>query len=470
MEYFFSKKRIFVIVFIVFIIIGIFVAQKGWTPSKQEEMSKEKNITQEMLRKVINWKIISKGIEIPLGGFGNFSQILNFSSKISAEKAEEVRESNTKFLYFNPDMNSGWFYIAQTIPEKGIAFWAAAVRTFSAQPTDKSGLLLYGIIEDTEGVEKRSVGHTEERQQRGRRGADFQFRIVPGSFFEDANKINLFFTGKHGTLAFEQNKDTPNKFKLNVNLSWCGSLCRQGKGVARFQLDKILFPDRSVIYESGDGVIPMGHGVDSLYVSLPLSEGFWIDFQKFNIPLASAVAQSFNWENMRPNHRWASFMLTEDVGSLPAGTAGVYWEIFDKKGNRQPGGYTNFDLLVPGKPQKTVDDFQIEEYEYSEIRQSGNTKGAGDTGSVGNFGKKYLKKWRLVQKELGVDLIFETLTDSANCNVQLPVFIGNNSSSNMLNFNFYEGMTKIYDSFHPEKQVGTGMLEQTHNEGDDIVN
>ena len=94
--------------------------------------------------------------------------------------------------------------------------------------------------------------------------------------------------------------------------------------------------------------------------------------------------------------------------------------------------------MIPGKPQKTVDNFQIEEYKHNEEIITG---------------KKYLKKWRLIQKELGIDLIFETLMPNAFCDTT--------------NFNFYEGMTKVYDSFNPGKQVGTGMLEQTHDEAED---
>ena len=50
-------------------------------------------------------------------------------------------------------------------------------------------------------------------------------------------------------------------------------------------------------------------------------------------------------------------------------------------------------------------------------------------------------------------MIFETLMPNAFCDTT--------------NFNFYEGMTKVYDSFNPGKQVGTGMLEQTHDEAED---
>lgn len=427
--------------------VGILVWQKGWAPGKEKEMTEERDAVQAIqamiqakLWKDVKREILSKGVEIPLRGLGNFSQFLDSSSRIS-----EGKKDLAKFLYFNPEMNSGWFYIAQTVPEKGIAFWAAMVRTFSVQQTDKSAYLLYGIIdENAKGV-------------KGQQGADFQFYLVHGSFFEDANRINLSFKGRRGAMTFYQTKNGLDEFKLNANLPWCGPLCRQGKGVDRLQIDKRLTLDRPIIYESGDGVIPMAQGLDSLYVSLPLNEGFWVDFQKFNIPLASVFTQSFRWDNIKPNHRWASFMLSQNVGALPAGTVGVYWEIFDQKGNRQPGGYTNFDLLIPGKPQKTVDDFQIEEIKYSEKLYAG---------------KKYLKKWRLFQKDLGVDLVFETLVDSAVCDLQIPIANRPNSPSyaNVMNFNFYEGMTKVFDSLQPEKQVGAGMLEQTHNEKQDYVN
>lgn len=105
----------------------------------------------------------------------------------------------------------------------------------------------------------------------------------------------------------------------------------------------------------------MGGGVESLYVSLALEQGVWVDFQKFNltVPIAEKRVKLMARGFFKPeasgiqeaNHRWGCFMLTEEVGELPAGTVGAYWEILDKNNYRQsePPDFTVIDLLIPGQ-------------------------------------------------------------------------------------------------------------------------
>lgn len=137
--------------------------------------------------------------------------------------------------------------------------------------------------------------------------------------------------------------------------------------------------------------------------------------------------------------RWGSFVLNKKVGILPAGTAGIAWEILDQNNQRQPGGYTNVDLLVPGLPQFTAKKAQIEMGEIEEIEH-------WDSGH-----KTYLKRWKMSYPG-GVELLFETVIPD-----QENELIGNY---------FYEGMIKVINPKTGEV-VGTGMLEQTHDEASD---
>lgn len=312
-----------------------------------------------------------------------------------------------EIFHFNPEQNSGWFYVAQTIPENGIAFWAAAVRSISTNSTDTSAQLLYGITNTNT-------------------GEYYPGFLNGGSFFESSDEVNLFYQ-KNGKklVEFKQKGKDLSKFELKVNLPWNGD---------SLQTTKTLTLSRPVLYESGDGIIPISEGVDSLYASMITDQGFWIDFQKFNIVSPSQATSRFE-----ANHRWGSFVLNKKVGILPAGTAGIAWEILDQNNQRQPGGYTNVDLLVPGLPQFTAKKAQIEMGEIEEIEH-------WDSGH-----KTYLKRWKMSYPG-GVELLFETVIPD-----QENELIGNY---------FYEGMIKVINPKTGEV-VGTGMLEQTHNEASD---
>jgi len=308
-------------------------------------------------------------------------------------------------LYFNPEKNSGWFYVAQTIPENNLSFWAAAVRSLSTQPDDNTAQLLYGITDTST-------------------GEHYSGMIENGLFSENAEEINLYYE-KDGRelLRFNQIGNDYSEFELKVYLPL---VIGQPE---TFQLQKTLTFSRPILFESGDGVIPISPDMDSLYVSLALDQGFWVDFQKFNLD----PDQIF----FRPaNHRWMSFILDKSIGPLKAGTVGLGWEILDENNQRQPGGYTNIDLLIPGDPQMTASQKQIDKVEIIELEYWQSPY------------KKYLKKWKIIYP--GVELLFETLAP--------------NQESNLANrFYFYEGQIKV---FNPQtgEQIGTGMLEQTHDE------
>ena len=176
----------------------------------------------------------------------------------------------------------------------------------------------------------------------------------------------------------------------------------------------------------------MAPGADSLYASLVTDEGFWIDFQKFNIASPSEVFSKFQ----SANHHWMSFVLDRSVGDLPAGTAGVVWELLDGSSQRQPGGYTNVDLLLPGFSQLTAKNAVADMSDVGKIElwDSGN--------------KTYLKKWS-IDLPGGISLLFETILQD--------------QENGILGNYFYEGMLRV---LHPQtgEVVGSGMLEQTHNE------
>lgn len=314
-------------------------------------------------------------------------------------------------LYFNPKMNSGWAYIAQTVPENGTAFWVAAVRSLSIDPLDMSAQLLYGI------TDVRTGKHYSE--------------FLDGGFLnEHASKVSIFYQkdGKDLLKFYQRRTGDLSEFKLQVDLPWDGK---------SYQLTKTLALHRPILYESGDGIIPMGGGINSLYASLVFDQGFWVDFQKFYITTSAPLLQILSRFG-EGNHRWMSFILNKLVGLLPAGTVGVGWEILDKNNQRQLGGYTNIDLIIPGYPQITAEESEINELQIQEI----------DYWNSGH--KTYLRKWEMSYQ--GINLLMETL---------IP-----NQESEVMGKYFYEGMIKIFNPKTGE-QVGTGMLEQTHDEATD---
>ncbi|MEK7510578.1 MAG: Ig-like domain-containing protein [Patescibacteria group bacterium] len=215
--------------------------------------------------------------------------------------------------------------------------------------------------------------------------------------------------------------DTAGTLGLEVDLPW-PSLANPQR---RYALTKNFPLDGYPIWESGDGVIPMTGDFRSWYLSFLFEGKIWLDVQKFNV--------SEGQSSQPPNHRWGSFILQQPGGGLSARTRGVWWEILDAQGKRQKGGFTNFDLKdIPSSFQQTTkDDFTIIPIE---TYNSGN--------------KVYLKKWRFVQSDLKIDLLMET---------NIP-----NQENKVMGKYFYEGAIKV---FHPDgAQIGTGMLEQTHNE------
>lgn len=318
-------------------------------------------------------------------------------------------------LHYNKAYNSGWFYIAQTVPENNKTFWLAAVRSSSTKPSDISAHLLYGITDLTTG------GYTHG--------------ILPGTFTETNNRIALSFDHKGQTIMrFTEGKSglmgsVPKSFTFETKL---------------LSLIKTLKFSEPILYESGDGIVPMAPGLNSLYVSLaPLGSTYWADFQKFKVALLKPAnsnplgfMRGMTNGGQEPNHRWGSIVLNGKAGKLPSGTAIVYWDIFDKNGNPQPGGFTNIDVLPPGGPQHNAGNFSIKELDYW----------------VGNS-KTYLRKWRLVQPTLGVDLLVETIIQDQE--FKIPGVL-----------DFYEGAVIVRDPASG-MVVGSGMWEETHNEATD---
>jgi|GEM_PF-2911336 len=311
--------------------------------------------------------------------------------------------SEKEAFNFNPNKNSGWFYIAQTIPENGVSFWVAAMRSISTTASDPSAQLLYGITNTNT-------------------GEYYPGFISNGIFSESPDKTDLYYEfNSKKILEFRQIGTNLGAFELKLDLPW---------GTNSYQKTKTLTSSKPVIYESGDGVIPMDNGIDSLYASIITDQGYWIDSQKFNI---ASVLEALS--KLKANHRWMSFVLNKSVGILPAGTAGVTWEILDANDARRPGGFTNVDLLIPGSKQLTalnaLTDMKIDSIE--------TWKGVEKT---------YLKKWKLILPG-GMELVFETLVP--------------NQENNVLGNYFYEGAVKVLNPSTGEV-VGTGMFEATHSE------
>jgi len=365
-------SRIYIIVILVVLIAGGFLFYQWLAPQEEVEPSKEKVIE----------KVEKEGV-----------------------------------LFFNPTMNSGWFYLAHSVLEKGLTFWVAIERSFSTQIVDDSARLMYGIVEP-----ERNYSYSD---------------TLEGTFSEVPNKVDLIFKfAGIKIVEFLQTKEDLSEFKLKLNLPWAGPL-----GEDRFLYERTLILESPAIWGGKTGIIQLEEVGSCLYLSLLFQEGFLVEFQKFNLS-SPTQAPIFRFGNLNSNHRWGYFKLNEDVGSLPQGTVGIYWEIFDKNEKLQQA---NLDLLIPGETQKTRESFQIKEMDYW------------------NSGHKiYLKKWRLIQKDLGIDLIFETLIPNQEQIVRVitPEF------PNW--FYFYEGAVKVIEG-NSGKEVGTGMLEETHDESKNML-
>lgn len=338
------------------------------------------------------------------------------STPLSRQEIKKTEENYPyppeKILRYNPEYNSGWFYYASPADETGQAFWVSAVRTFSTSPTDTTAQLMYGITNVNDGTYVSG-------------------NYLQGSFTESADATDLSFVHNGNTLvSFKQDQNDPNAFHLELDIQ------RNAGHTLRVSRTVHLLNGR-LLYESGDGNVPMTPSFDSLYVSAPMQEGDWVDFQKFNPELAAGQASSSLEGSRGANHRWGSFILEEGSGTLPPGTAVVFWEILDTNDQRQEGGFTNIDLLLPSGEQVTRNDFQIVPVSYY--------KG----------GKMYLQEFRLIQADLGLDVTIKTVIPNQD----------NNFSSGA--GQFYEGATTVRDQTGVK---GRGMLEETHNEKGFVVN
>lgn len=392
-------------------------------------MAKQKNIFANFKgKKIILLAVLVVVLAFFLGARGYFAGDNSYLALATSALSRNYPYPPEKILHFNSDYNSGWVYIAQTRPVEGKTYWFAMVRSLSTEPQDTTAHLMYGITD--------------------RNSSEYEHDIIPGVLTENASKIDISFRDTSGNevLRFQELPRTIidrllGRFQLRLS---------------GFDVNKRFVFYEPILYESGDGVIPISETSDSLYVSLAPLRGriaahersgearddHWVDFQKFDLNSIGSAGVSALRVNptsplTQPNHRWGSIILSRRATArISTRTAIVYWDIFDSDGNRQPGGFTNIDLLTSRGTQRSAEDFQIEELEYWD---SGN--------------KKYLKRWRLTQNKLGIDLILET--DSQN-----------QEFTKVPGLYFYEGSVKVLD---PEtgEVLGYGMWEQTHDENDD---
>lgn len=112
-----------------------------------------------------------------------------FLMRAEAESKEGCPYPPSEILHFNPEYNSGWFYIAQTIPDKGgVVFWATPVRSFSREPADTTAHLLYGITNVNT-------------------GEYYSGFLQGGSFSEAQDKVNLSYSQNgQELLKFQQTR------------------------------------------------------------------------------------------------------------------------------------------------------------------------------------------------------------------------------------------------------------------------
>ena len=333
---------------------------------------------------------------------------LTAASSASLQEPQEGQKLSVAEILAAPT-NSGWLYFADTKPDgNGITFWASITKI-----RNLTGLL-YGIA-DTVNKNYYSgflAGGTIQTSTTQSYSAEYSASDGRFKAYQTTKPIGFSNVGLglEADLPYPSSQNPGRRFINTQNYPWNGD----------------------VIWESGDGVIPMSSGLNSWYLSFTFDRRVWMDVQKFNIPDLAPPGNLLK----SPNHRWGSFILTKEVqkpsgGILPIGTQGVWWEILDAQNQRQPGGFTNFDLLIPGLIQLTQGDFSIEPIE---------------TFNSGN--KTYLKKYRLIQNALGIDLVMETT---------IP-----NQENFVLGAYFYEGTVKVFSAIG--ELVGTGMLEQTHSE------
>ncbi len=293
--------------------------------------------------------------------------------------------------------DSGWVYIANTVPDaNGIMFWGSITKIM-----DKAALL-YGI---TDTINKTYYG------------GFLQGGTIDVSSTR-AYRVS-YFSSSGGAPIFEVRQINSFSTTLNliVNLPWPSSINSQRVYRVNQNFSMIGQP----ILESGDGVVQMGAGLDSWYISFVFSPGLWMDVQKFNLNGSGILSRG------SISHRWGSFIINQSNSSLPLNTRGVWWEIFDGS-NR----LANFDLIFGHSRQESRSNFSFYPLR---LWNSGN--------------KIYSARYRIRQQSLGIDLIAETVID--------------NQENYIAGKHFYEGMTKIFDA-NTGQQIGTGMHEQTLSE------
>lgn len=385
----------FILLLLAGIIAGVYLVQK----------------TQIFKPKAYNTPVMEKLITIPRGLIdtetsGTSPQWFSLSSPTGSSKVEPTEGVKLAVAdILGSQTNSGWLYLASVIPDQnGITFW------FSITKIHENTALLYGVTDTTSNQYYSGfiLGGTIQT-------SDQQEYMISYSF--NGKQLVKVYQEKHSDGILNTG------LGLEINLPWPSTQDSQRRYI---QMQHLPW-NGDIIWESGDGVIPMAEDLLSWYISFTFDKRIWMDVQKFNLPTStSQISKAIN-------HRWGSFILTQDAGELPAGTQGVWWEILDDQNSRRGEGFTNFDLKQPGSLgfQQTKNDFRIIPLE---IFDSGN--------------KKYLRKYKLIQEDLGIDLVMETI---------IP-----NQENAVTGRYFYEGVVKVFNT--SDEEVGFGMLEQTHNE------
>lgn len=186
---------------------------------------------------------------------------------------------------------------------------------------------------------------------------------------------------------------------------------------AELALDRHLASEKVPLLEGGDGLVPIGTGMESYYYSLTRVHSpdgqflGWMDHQWFDwfSPLP----------RREPDHEWFSIQLSD-------GTDIVAWEIRDG-----PDIYPNFDLLDAAGEQYHSEVFDIIPLEYW----------------VGPYGKRYACKWNQVEPQRGVYLIVETAIPDQRVTSRWG--------------EFYEGALRVGGSIDGQPVEGVGFTELT---------
>ena len=242
-------------------------------------------------------------------------------------------------------------------------------------------------------------------------GQSYRSAIYEGRLSAAEGKLDLAFEVEDSLILRWYQEEGSFRYHLMVD-------------TAELALDQHLVSAKAPLLEGGDGLVPIGSGMESYYYSLtqlyPPDGQFlgWMDHQWFD----------WVWPLFRdqPHHEWFSIQLSD-------GTDIVAWEITD-----EPETYRNFDLLDATGEQYNSEVFDVTPLEYW----------------MSPSGSRYARKWRLVEPVRGVDVIVETA-------------IGDQLVTSRWG-EFYEGAVRVSGKIdrHPVEGVGFAELTRTYSRPD----